>query len=280
MIPNLSQKRLFTTCLTIAAIATACILSGQTMASPIQEAEVKAQESQSIELPVNQKTPVFTFNQAGGFRRSPKMTVDFELYADGTIKAQNGDKPLQFKLNKDQLQSFLQFVVNENRAYDFTTKGLEEEMKKLGKLAIEQIADASSAEVKLDLPKGKHEFSVYALFFARKDFEERVAGVKSLGAIEFLCGQLVAKRVLGDKSQLVIDTINAEIKKQGLKIKPVSIKELRRASESDNGRLQASFERSQPNPENTRSPKISISYFHDAKNGKQPVVRVYGLQRE
>lgn len=280
MIPNLSQKRLFAACFAVAAIASACTFSSQTMASPTQEAEVKAQESKKIELPANQKTPVFTFNQAGGFRRSPKMTVDFELYADGTIKAQNGDKTLQFKLSKDRLQSFLQFVVNEQRVYDFTTKGLEEEMKKLGKLASEQIADASSAEVKLDLPKGKHEFSVYALFFARKDFEQQVAGVKSLAAIEFLCGQLVAKHVLGAKSQLVIDTINAEIKKQGLKIDPVSMKELRRASESSNGRLQASFERPQPNPENTRSPKISISYFHDTKNGKQPVVRVYGLQRE
>lgn len=232
-----------------------------------------------IQLPENQKEPVFLFDQASGFRRSPKTAPDFQLFFDGTIKAVNGDQSIELTLSNDQLIEFLDFVVNKNRLYELTSEGIKNGMKQNGELPENQIADAATAKFTINLPKGKHSVDVYALFFAKSQ-HANVPGVSQLAAIELRCRQIVAKHVLGDKADGVIKFVNSEIKRKGLGIDPVSIKELRSANEQSNGRVQATFERAQPNPENTRSSTISINYFFEGKEGKSPVVRVYGLQRE
>ncbi|MEL7500271.1 MAG: hypothetical protein AAFN77_21930 [Planctomycetota bacterium] len=256
-----------------------CLMLSQFEVSPAagQETEPQAAD-EKIELPKNQKEPVFIYDNAGGFRRIPKKHKDFQVFADGRVLATNDDGAREIQLDDDQLQELLQFVVNQHNALKYSTEGLVAEMKKVGKLPQDQIADATSAEVSINLPKGKNSFSVYALFLAQKQFP-KIKGIHDLAAIKKKVGQLVAIDVLGDRKQKILDFVNAEIKKQGLKLKPVSIKDLSGASEFKNGGFQANFQRPQPNPENTNSAVININYYQKSKED-QPVVRVFGLQRE
>lgn len=237
-----------------------------------------AQSKDDIKLPEGQESPILVFDQAGGFRRGPKLDPNFQLFADGRVVALNSSTPFEFKLKKADVQKLLQFVVADHNAYDLDSDKLLDAMKAQGKPPNQIIADATSATLKLELPRGKHEVSVYALFLAEKNFP-KIEGLGHLAAIERRCNQIVALQILGDKKNPVMKFINDEIKRQGLKIDPVKIEELRRCSKREGGQVQATFERKQPNAENDRSPIISISYFVDQKTN-QPKVRVYGLQRE
>lgn len=274
-----------THCLLAVMLAFTSILQTNQSQGAVQDPE-KTTESksatddpkQAIELPQGQETPILVFDQAGGFRRGPKLDPNFELYDDGRVRALNANKPFEFKLKREAVGKLLQFVINEHKAYDLDSDKLLNTMKAQGKPPNQIIADATSATLKLDLPRGKHEVSVYALFLAARNFP-KIEGLAHLAAIEKRLNQIVALQILGDKKETVMKFINDEIKRQGLKIDPVKIEELRRCSKRDSGHVQATFERKQPQAENDRSPVISISYFVDQKTN-EPKVRVYGLQRE
>ncbi len=234
--------------------------------------------TEAIKLPKQQENPVFVFDMAGGFRRVPKTTPDLQIFADGRVIATKDKEEFKFKLTEQQLQEWLKFVVEETQIYQINSEQLVEAMKQAGQLPSRIIADAPTSEFKLDLPRGKHDVSVYALSLAVKNHPQLDA-LKNLMQLQHRCFNLTAVHRLGDRLKPILDAVNAEIKKQELPLEPVVEAEVFSFSEKDTGRMQVSFVRPQPNPENDRQPSINLVYFRkDAQS--EPTLRVYGLQRE
>lgn len=242
------------------------------------EAQAQPTVKQDIQLPAQQKTPILVFDESGGIRIKANEQKAFQLFADGKVIARNGRKIMRFQLKQNQLQQLLKFIIQEQAIYAHSTQQIRKEIAADKSQPKIRLKDAPVSQLWLDLPRGKHEVKVEALFLVAR-YHAKCKGVQSLQNIKIRIGRLVAEEFLGDKAEAIVKVVNSQLKEKNFGIKPVTLEELRTASETVKGGTQARFSRPHPNPEKKDAPEISISYYQSSPNEK-PLVRVFGLQKE
>ena len=237
-------------------------------------------QSTAIQIKMDAQGPIFVYDTTGGYRVKPvtKPEPKLQVFADGKISVGVARGPnLESRLSEAELVDFLNFVVNKNGIYEIDSQDILKRME--GKVQT-QLADATSTVFVIDLEKGKHEVSVYALWNALRNFPD-FDELRRLTAIEKRCNSIISRLHLGDDKDAVLTLVNEQVaaksKELGLKIAPLTIVDMRLASRLANGRFQVSFETSLPGADSeAESSKLNVIYFRKSGDAK-PEVQFYGL---
>lgn len=185
-----------------------------------------------FELPNDNSVPVLTFDYSGGFRMRPPAGFvkkpRLQIFPDGRVlKSPNGpDLPSsEMKLTDEQFQKLLNRFVNELKFYEIRQDDIAEQIRKTGEKIL--IADATNVDVTMNLGKGRHSVSVYAVPFVHRQFPD-IEPLANLSKIEKECQRLVAVCDLGgyEKLAAVIKSVNEKIKAENPKLKEVTEEKL------------------------------------------------------
>ena len=198
-----------------------------------------------IKLPESESAAIFTMEYSGGLRLpTPKGWTQppyLQVFADGRVV--NGanspeGKAHEFQLKPEQLQDFLKQVVDGNEFYKIDSDTITEAVKKAGG---PMIADATTLEVTVELPRGSHEVRVYAAGSAARDLP-KVKSLQQLVKVEKLGRNLVLAAIAGgyEKIDRALLKVNKQLKEKGLD--PMTIKELYTCKQQD-GTLTINFNR-------------------------------------
>ena len=251
----------------------------------IAELELSKEQAEAIEFAPDQKSPIFVYGASGGMGVSPnpngKMGVaaKVKIFADGRVivSGRPGTPDLEEKLSEVELAKFLNFVVNTNGFYQLNSKEISKTIS--GKQAV-KILDAPSTVVIVELKKGRHDVSVYALWNAVKNFP-KYDPVKRVKAIEDQCTKIMTRVHLGDRGDEVLKFVNEKVAGLNLGLDPFSMPEMRLATRMPNGRFQVRFTRELPGAKAKRIPPSTMHaiYFKKDKD-TEPVVNFYGLPKK
>lgn len=201
-----------------------------------------------IELPMNPDTVVLEYDQTGGFGIRPPPgfvpTPRVRVLASGKVLIGRRNPNLgeaSFQLDDRQLMRLLRFVVNKNQFFKITTDGLKRQIEATGRPIM--IADAPSAEMKLELVRGKHEVSGYALAIIAHQYPE-IQDLKRLDAIRQQLEELRSRACLGDttQAQRLIQQLNAEFRRQHPGVGVFRLADLGNADVYADGKIVATFE--------------------------------------
>ena len=94
-----------------------------TIGGLLQEPDKKAVQAneRDFELPADQKEPILVFDEAGALQKQAASDPKFQLYADGRVKAANGQKFIEFKLEPKQVQQLLKFIIHDQKICQYKT---------------------------------------------------------------------------------------------------------------------------------------------------------------
>jgi len=148
---------------------------------------VWAAEQSLYLLPTNPKHVVLLFDSLGGMLpradSSPLLTVT----ADGTVTVNgswHGGKAKRGRLNSEQLQNLLDFVIAQQHFPRLNSEEIQLRMKALGRRdgRMFAVADAPTTVIALDLPEGQWQIEFYAVDSAAAQFPE-IPELQNLRAI-------------------------------------------------------------------------------------------------
>lgn len=256
--------------------------AGQTEVAD-SKSSLTEQEAKAIALASDTQGPVFEFAQSGSLlsaAANQKKLIKLQLFADGKVivGGPRGVNLTESRMSRQELDQFLNFVVNKQRFYELDSTDIESRMKGKKKL---DVNDGSDSIFTVNLKRGKHEVSIYTLWNAVRifpDFEE----VQRLGAIEKRCNLMISKIHLGDRGDEVLTLINTEVKKLDLGLAPFSLDEMRLATPLANGGFQVSFERRLAEDEQvTSSPLHKMHAIYFKRNAStEPKVSFFNLPKK
>ncbi len=237
---------------------------------------LKAQEA--FELPTDNDTPVLTFDYSGGFRmRPPEGFVklpQLQIFPNGRVlRSPNGPNmpSSEITLNEDQLNAFLEDVVNQHKFYEIEADAIRSAIEKSGKQV--RIADAPSLDVSINLGQGTHEVSVYAVSFSARQFPD-IEPLANLAAIEKTCRHLLAVTDLGGFENLEksIEQVNEKLAKDHPEIPAMTVDNLQFASKNQ-GVTTASFNSTVE--ENGKTTTIRGTYTIKADGSQEVQINLY-----
>ena len=237
------MKRIFAIAIAVSIFSLSTAAQGQTRQ---QQPESKTAAQDKIELPESETTAVFTMEFSGGLLRpgaeASARRPFLQVFADGRVVTPKvfGDGEVnEFQLNPEQLQDFLNQVVNENQFYELDTDKIKEQIAAAGPIAI--IADAPTLELSMELPRGTHAVNAYTPKSTSKQLP-KVESVKQIADIEDLGRQLslVANAGGYEKLERALTKVNEQLKEKGLDL--MTVNELYTCREKD-GILTINFNR-------------------------------------
>jgi hypothetical protein len=202
-----------------------------------------------IELPMDPDTVVLQYDQTGGFGIRPPpgfvRTPRLRIFANGKVVVGRANPNLgeaTYQLDDRELMQLLKFVVNENQFYKITSDSLKRQIEATGRPIM--IADAPSTELTVELVRGKHEVSGYALMMIANMYPE-VEHLKKLDVIRSRLEELRSRACLGDKTQAqrIIKQLNLEFKRQYPGMGAFELTDLVSADYYADERITATFER-------------------------------------
>lgn len=250
-----------------------------------QQPQLTPDELAAIEFDPQQTNPIFTqgyqgSNKAQGQADPPPR---FELFVDGKVivRAADGKSEMRSQLSAEQVRSFLHFVVNEKRIYDYEPAAIQRQMAEVKPRTT--LLDAPTSRFTVDLKRGKKTVEHYSLFNAKSNYPA-ITMLGNLLDVEKRCSAIAGKIYLGDDADAVLKFVNKAILDLNRDIAPVALEELRSAVRLPKGRFQVSFARELPAVDDgatvNAAPKtLNIIYFKkDAET--EPVVKFYGLMKE
>jgi len=246
------------------------------------ELNLNQQQADAIQIKIDSKDPVFVYGTSGGGETSPPIAgrnhqPKIQIFSDGRVVAigGQGNPNMESKFSENELTEFLDFVVNKNKLYQLDSADIKKQIADQNKLSV---LDANSSVFTIDLPKGKHEVEVYALWNVARRFPEMLE-IKRLTAVEKRCQLEISKIQLGGDADKVLQLVNKKVDELGLKLSPFTLKDMRLASRMGNGRFQVSFQRpisiTGDDPASKSRLFHAIYYVKDAKS--EPTVSFFGL---
>ena len=269
------MKQIFAIAVAVSFFGILAAANGQ---SQTKTKEVKPAAEQTapdkIKLPESQTTAILTMEYSGGFGLPPAeddwvKPPFLQVFADGRVV--NGasspeEKPYEFKLKPEQLQDLLKQVIEENKFYEIDAGKITNAVKAAGG---PKLADATTLEVKLELPQGSHEVSVYAPRITAKQLP-KIKGLQQVANIEILGRKLVLVAVAGGYENVdqALTKVNKQLKEKGLDL--MTPNELYTCKRKD-GVLTMNFNRKYYN-ENGRWKDWINAKFTD--NGDQETVEI------
>ncbi|MFK7767858.1 MAG: hypothetical protein AB8B55_11605 [Mariniblastus sp.] len=258
------------------------INSGVNGAKPTENSEPTKEELAAIEFDVESKEPIFEYFKAKSFvapTNGKKFVPDLQLFPNGRAILGGRDPRIEkfdSSVSKSELTEFLNLVVNQNRFYEIDMDETEKEMK--SKKAKVTIADANSQAFMVNLPKGKKEVQIYALYNAVRNYPE-IKDISRLARIEKACDVIMTKIHLGDDGPAALAVVNKACKEHEQKIEPFVMDDLRSATRMKGGRFQVSFQRIYPAVGKTPEQRLYVIYFRKDADSK-PAISFYGLPRK
>ena len=203
-----------------------------------------------IELPMDPTTVVFEYELVGGFGIRPPPgfvpTPRIRIFADGRVLCGTSNPVVanvEYQLGEEELMKFLRFVVNENAFYDITTEGTKRQMEQSD--VVLRLADAPTSRIAVELVRGKHEVSCYALHDNRKPIS-RNRDLQRLDAIHQRSEKLRDRAYLGDDRQAarLLAQLNKQFKRDHPGVGQFELGDLVNADAYADGKLTASFDAS------------------------------------
>ena len=237
------MKRIFAIAVVASLIGFFATANGQSQ-TKLPDSDAAAQNQ--VKLPESKTAAVFTMEYSGGFRRAtPKDWVKqphLQVFADGRVvnaASTPEEEDYEFQLKPKQLQEFLKQVVDRNKFYELDTDKIKKEIAAAGQAA--RIADASTLELKVELPRGSHAVSIYAIKSTAKQFP-KIKGLQQIARIENLGRNLVLTANAGgyEKVDRALLKVNEQLKEKGLDL--MTINELYTCKQQD-GILTINFNR-------------------------------------
>jgi hypothetical protein len=254
-------------------------------AAILAELKLSKDEIDSIEFDANQEAPIFIYGAHGGMGVRPKANGKMEVaeklkvYTDGkvVVSGRPGMPNAEHKFSEFELIEFLSFVVNKNQFYQLDSKKIENAVA--GKKEV-KILDAPSTVVIVELKKGRHDVSVYALWNAIKNFPD-LESIKRMKAIEDRCSQVMTQVHLGDRGEEVLKLVNEKVAALELGLDPFTLNEIRLATQMAKGRFQVRFTRELPGARAKRIPPSTMHAVYFKKDADtEAVVDFYGLPKK
>lgn len=213
-----------------------------------------AAAQEAFELPTDKETPVLTFDYSGGFRvRPPEGFVkkpQLQIFPDGRVlRSPNGPNlpSSEIMLSEEQMNAFLESVVNDHKFYEIEPEKIRTEIEKSGDPL--RIADAPNLDITINLGQGTHEVSVYAVSFAAQQHPD-IKSLADLAAIEKTCRRLLSITDLGgfENLETAIATVNAKLKVDYAEAPEMTVENLQYASKNQ-GIVTAAFMTTMEEPE-------------------------------
>ncbi len=237
------------------------------------------EQMSKIQIPMDHAGPIFTYDATGGFQRvaPPANPVEklprLSIYPDGKIVTGGQDQQIQsceMQISSDELNRFLNFLINENRFYDIQESALKEQLKSSPPERF--IADAPTSHFAVDLQDGRHIVEIYALTFAVQAHPANDDLVRLL-KIEKRCQQLVAMAHLGNEKQQneLLKSVNDRLHVINPSLDPLSLDHVQWATRFRNGNYQVSFQRIYPASETQPTRTVTARFIQKGPDAEAEI---------
>jgi len=202
-----------------------------------------------FELPAEKDTPVFTmkFSSAGlEMPRKNPLPADWvkkpylQIFADGRVlNSPNAPEhpAYEIQLNEEELNAFLNKVVNEHKFYEIDLKKIEKQKAEVAKgrggVGIVPImADAPTITFSMELGRGNHTYQISSAKSSARHFPD-IEGLQNAVAIEDAARRMVHVAIGGgfENIERALEKVNEGLETDGHE--PMTMNELARCSERD-----------------------------------------------
>ncbi len=231
-------------CFTLVTVLLFCIVD----LVPAQETSKLTEEQLArIQMPMDPADPVLEYDASGGFRMALPAgfvaTPILRVYSDGKVVtggASSGTKSCEAKLSEDQLNQLLHWIVNEKKFYEIDEDKIKNQLMESANPML--VADAATSQFKLNLQRGTHSASVYALRMMAPKVKE-ISEMQTLLALQERCQLLVAKTIIGDdeEQRVLLKAVNAEFAKLHPNHNRFLASDIMFATRYDDGRFRVSL---------------------------------------
>ncbi|MCH2180207.1 MAG: hypothetical protein MK106_15540 [Mariniblastus sp.] len=201
-------------------------------AIPAQDEWDVLANSKELAFDDEQVEPLITLERTGGLRVAPPEGFApqplMALFADGTI-VRGVDRPgvieVRGKLSHRQLFELLDFVVNRQQFYNTDSEAIKTSLERHEPRVM--ISDALSSRFTVNLERGSHEVTVYALEFTQNHHPD-IEALARLLAIEKRLQHHVAMIEIGEteKVQEILRAMNDELKKKRASLRPLTVEDI------------------------------------------------------
>jgi hypothetical protein len=179
-----------------------------------------AEEGQTVyRLPMEPKAVVISYDEQNGFlgprqNEAPLLSI----LADGTVQMPDSfgtSHDVDGKISKDELQSLLRFVIEENKFFDYDSEKVKAKMEEAQKQReILQMVDAPESVFEIRIADKKHSVRHYGIDFAN-EYKE-VDELLHLHAIHRRLNKLMGETRVGGKTGIekLLKLANEKLDKQ------------------------------------------------------------------
>ena len=204
-----------------------------------------AQES-TFTLPKDPKAEIIVYDEQAGFglpRRYPGAVLT--ILRDGTVTMPDiygRGQSFKGRLDEQELQDLLRFVIGEKKFFDFDAEKVKAEMKAAeSKRQIPQIADAPVQVFEVQTAKRQHRVSHYALGMATEYRE--IESLQQLHAIQKRLRRVMNETRVGGNSgvQNLLELVNRELKTEMPDARPFTLDEFTGSSARGEDGVNANF---------------------------------------
>ncbi len=231
-----------------------------------------AAQSDEYVLPDDKSKPVITMEMTGGFRMRPteKPEPYISIFPDGKVvagKTNPQQSRKEWNLSRDELQELMKFCIKENSMLEITSASIKKAIDESGKRIM--VADAPNTDIMIKTAEKENKVSVYALFFARKQFGD-IDSVKKVCAVEKKLKQLHTLTVLGGKEKMkeALKLANAEIKSQDKNSPELTADDVNSAFAQKDGSVRVSIGKQITNEQGMAQASYNVSVvFEKGKKG-------------
>lgn len=204
-------------------------------------------QEKAHKLPKQKKAPVIVLEYQGGFTPPRKNNEpSMQILADGTVilGAPFGiKKRIETKINQKEIQSLLQYGLDELKLSKFDAAKVKMAMKAAGKPRF-AIADAPTTVIQINADDKTIEAKFYALGFTARQYP-KIKELSRLEAFRKRLEKLRAEINAGGEKGIAkhLKLVNAELKAKYPKVKPLQAKDLQSAWHRANGKVYVNFMR-------------------------------------
>ena len=220
-----------------------------TLLSQLAAVASAVEEKQTVyRLPMEPESVVISYDEQNGFTLPRQNEAPLlSILADGTVQMPDAfgtSRDVTGKISKDELQTLLRFIIEENKFFEYDADKVKAKMEEAQKQReIPQIADAPDSVFEIRTADKKHSVRHYALGEAGeyKEIEE----LQQLSAIHRRLNKLMSETRVGGKAGIekLLKLANVELNEQHPDIKPLSAENFAGAYIAQDGKTSATFSR-------------------------------------
>ncbi len=229
-------------------LLSACALIMAFSWSPLPPLAAQEKQRVKYDLPENENTIIFIYDQQNGFMppRKSKAPV-FLMRANGQIEMPelygNG-KDVKGKLSPAEVQKFLHFVIAESKFLEFDANTVQGQIEHIRKTRqVPQIADAPDSIFELNLP-GKAQTVRQEAIGMPSEYKE-VTALQNLLAMRRGITKLMSETRVGGKAGIRkrLVPVNVELNKQYPDVAPLTESDFSGSYTRQDGTLSATYSR-------------------------------------